>query len=672
MSAGLVAFSLLSVFGSSSGAAIFGARGGAPRAQKIDPDQEFIPVDAADVVAEEASEAAALVDTPAASGPVASFLEWLSDGPTSDEKDGTHGEFLVDSAWLKTLTPHLSSPGLAYRNSPRLSDWKGGSFAKWGSKVNGTVEHGWLKTAQGYLPLRVKGRKVLDKVEEASQSIIASVSSRTWWGFPSYVKYLDTGLESWNELARLHGHLGNACTAQTVLKQCGTALICTNNGVCGECQMSRDCPEKFLCQQFPASGRKMCVRRDLAEQWTWREGIATALIIFTAMLSAAAGMGGGGVFVPLLLLLLGFSTKEAVPLSQAMIVGGAIVNILFFSGHTHPKYPMKPKIDYDVVMMLNPGLAAGVTVGVMLNVISPQWIIVLVLNVTLVIALQKSLTKGIASFKKESKMLEEKAAAAKLLEEQQRSEGGGGDAVVAKPSAKAAAPFVDLKSFIELAGRNQTQMSLIVSCWLVFLVGNVLKAPQCSTMYWLQLVGLLLLCVVFTEGGAQVMRGQMEKAQAQGGSSEGMLNWTPTTLYVYPLLSVAAGFLGGFLGIGGGIIMGPLLLELGMAAEASQATTAMFVFLSSSLATIQFIILGKAMPQFAMWFTTWVILSTIVGQTIIDYVLKVYQRTSLIVLSVAAIIAGSLIMMTVIGAKDTYTDVMREAPMGFAPMNLCY
>jgi len=330
--------------------------------------------------------------------------------------------------------------------------------------------------------------------------------------------------------------------------------------------------------------------------------------------------------------------------------------------------------------MLNPGLAAGVTVGVMLNVISPQWIIVLVLNVTLVLALQKSLTKGLASFRKESQMLEEQRRAAEQAMQAMGSGGdggygsaGGGCRKMSKAGTVAAGgmfskKLVDVDSFLLLAHDNQTQMSLIVGCWAVFLLGNVFKAPQCSFMYWLQLVGLLLVCVAFTGAGSRVITRRMESAEE---ASEGVLEWTPTTLWLYPLLSTAAGFLGGFLGIGGGIIMGPLLLELGMAAEASQATTAMFVFLSSSLASIQFVVLGKAMPQYALWFTVWVIAATVVGQTIIDYALKMWQRTSLIVLSVAAIIAGSLVMMTAIGCKDTATDFMRGADMGFAPMNLC-
>merc|ERR1719482_1086948 len=139
-------------------------------------------------------------------------------------------------------------------------------------------------------------------------------------------------------------------------------------------------------------------------------------------------------------------------------------------------------------------------------------------------------------------------------------------------------------------------------------------------------------------------------------SADGLLNWTPTTMWQYPLMAVTAGFLGGFLGIGGGIIMGPLLLELGMTPEANQATTAAFVFLSSSLATIQFVLLGKTMPQYVIWFTTWVIIFTFVGQTGLDYILRRWKRSSLIVLSIAGIILGSLVMMTLIGASDIYSD----------------
>jgi len=485
---------------------------------------------------------------------------------------------------------------------------------------------------------------------------VGSHRDRKWWGFPNYLKDMDESMRTWPELQREQGKLGNTCDYLNKDKQCGNQFVC-KEGVCGMCQISRDCGEHFLCEAAD-SGNRRCIPRDLLAQWKWSEVLLTVLIIVTAVLSAAAGMGGGGVFVPLLLLLGVLSTKEAVPLSQSMIVGGAVVNMMMFCGERHPKYHSRPKIDYEVIMMLNPGLAGGVSVGVICHVMSPQWIIVVTLNITLIIALQKSLTKGMAAWKKESKMLEEKAAA-----DAAAGPGSGGGAPAPPPIKM---KFMgDFRAAAQLAQDNRTQVALIFGSWATFLILNMFKAPQCSALYWMQLVGMVVICATFTLAGASTIRAKGAVVE------EGLLEWTPRTLWLYPVMSVVAGFLGGFLGIGGGIIMGPMLIELGMVPEANQATTAAFVFLSSSLATIQFIVLGKTMPQYVAWFTTWVILATFVGQTALDYLLKKYQRASLIVLSIAGITAASLIMMSLIGASDILHDLYRGAYMGFSAHSLC-
>jgi len=485
--------------------------------------------------------------------------------------------------------------------------------------------------------------------------IAAHVGGRQWWGFPHYDRNMEVARHDWEEFALAHGHYGKKCTRETKMEQCGDAYVCKAS-TCLECQISRECGEKFECISS-TTGRKLCIPRDLAARWAWREVVCTILIIITAMLSAAAGMGGGGVYVPLLLLLLGFSTKEAVPLSQAMIVGGAVVNVLMFCGDRHPKFPHRPKIDYDVIMMMNPGLAAGVTLGVICHLISPQWLIVSTLLITLAITLQKSAIKGAAAWAKESAVL-----AAAAASNSQNGPGGGGGGAPQKINIKGA----DFAAFGKFAMDNTKPMLLIAGCWTTFFMLNLAKAPQCSAAYWMQIFGMMLLCVFFTCAGANVIRSRQSE-----GAEEGVLTWTPTTMWVYPLFAVVAGFLGGFLGIGGGIIMGPLLLELGMIAEANQATTAMFVFLSSSLATVQFVVLGKTMPQFVLWFTTWVVLATFVGQTGIDYILRKYQRSSLIILSICGIIAGSLVMMSFIGVTEVYNDLQRGADMGLKPHNLC-
>jgi uncharacterized membrane protein YfcA len=528
-----------------------------------------------------------------------------------------------------------------------------------------TADAGFVSRAQPHLrrDAGAANSSVVDPYQAAQttffgvpQQIATHLGGRQWWGFPHYNRDEETvARRNWEEFALAHGHVGKSCTRETRYDQCTEAFVC-RAGTCLECQVNRDCDEKFKCVTSEiGAGRKMCIPRDLATQWAWREVVCTVLIVITAMLSAAAGMGGGGVYVPLLLLLLGFSTKEAVPLSQAMIVGGAVVNVLMFSGDRHPKYPTRPRIDYDVIMMMNPGLAAGVTIGVMCHLISPQWLIVTTLLITLAITLQKSAIKGMAAWNKESAML---AA--------QSSNGQGGGSGGGNAQASIQIKLADFPAFKEFVLDNTKPMLLILGCWATFFALNLAKAPQCSMMYWLQFFGMMMLCLVFTVAGSHVIR-----SRPATDATEGLLTWTPTTMWLYPLLSVVAGFLGGFLGIGGGIIMGPLLLELGMTAEANQATTAMFVFLSSSLATIQFVVLGKTMPQFVAWFTTWVVVSTFFGQTGIDYLLRKYQRSSLIILSIAGIVAGSMVMMGFIGSYEVYNDLQRGADMGLKPHQLC-
>jgi len=185
-------------------------------------------------------------------------------------------------------------------------------------------------------------------------------------------------------------------------------------------------------------------------------------------------------------------------------------------------------------------------------------------------------------------------------------------------------------------------------------------------MYWFHKLFMLAICLGFTFLGARFILGRDNSV-----TEEGLLEWTPKTMWLYPIYAAVAGFLGGFLGIGGGIIMGPLLLELGMVPEANQATTAMFVFLSSTLATMQFVLAGAAMPQYVAWFTAWVTVSTFVGQTGIDYLLRKYKRSSIIVLSIAGIIAGSLFMMTIVGGIDIYKDLTKGNYMGFVSHKLC-
>merc|ERR1719321_2042246 len=125
---------------------------------------------------------------------------------------------------------------------------------------------------------------------------------------------------------------------------------------------------------------------------------------------------------------------------------------------------------------------------------------------------------------------------------------------------------------------------MIVIVWSVVYCSSLHNFAICSIEYFCYLAGLIVGLVLLTWA---IGRFVVQRAEVS------TLDWTGKGFLRYPLIAMLAGFLGGLLGLGGGVIMSPVLLELGMHAESVQATTAGFVFLSSSLATLQYALLGR-------------------------------------------------------------------------------
>ena len=74
---------------------------------------------------------------------------------------------------------------------------------------------------------------------------------------------------------------------------------------------------------------------------------------------------------------------------------------------------------------------------------------------------------------------------------------------------------------------------------------------------------------------------------------EGDLQWDRRTTALYPMLCVFAGVAAGLLGIGGGMVLGPLLVELGCLPQPIAATSAYVVFITATSGLAQVWIMGQ-------------------------------------------------------------------------------
>ena len=97
------------------------------------------------------------------------------------------------------------------------------------------------------------------------------------------------------------------------------------------------------------------------------EYVATILLIVILVLTNAAGIGGGGAILPIIMLY-GFTTTEAVSLSNFVIFVGCIARYFFEFNQAHP-YRKAKLIDYGIVIAMLPAVMIGSFIGVQINVI---------------------------------------------------------------------------------------------------------------------------------------------------------------------------------------------------------------------------------------------------------------------------------------------------------------
>lgn len=117
--------------------------------------------------------------------------------------------------------------------------------------------------------------------------------------------------------------------------------------------------------------------------------------------AAAGGIGGGGIIVPILIIVFNFEPKFAIPLSNFTILGCSLMNVFLNLSKRHPLVD-RPLVDWDLIMVMEPLTMAGAVFGAYLSKILPDWFLVMSLMLVLGYTTDKTLRKGISLYRKET------------------------------------------------------------------------------------------------------------------------------------------------------------------------------------------------------------------------------------------------------------------------------
>ena len=164
-----------------------------------------------------------------------------------------------------------------------------------------------------------------------------------------------------------------------------------------DCATDSNCPS-----QYEVCLHQECTHKPLLPLLTLE--IASPFIMAVSIaLSNAAGVGGGALILPILIVLLSFTEPEAVALSNFLIFLGSLVRFLVGFRQRHPDNPDRPAIHYDYVVLLVPNALLGTLIGVHLNEFFPEVVLVILLVAVLLSVTFVSFRKACALSKEEAK-----------------------------------------------------------------------------------------------------------------------------------------------------------------------------------------------------------------------------------------------------------------------------
>ncbi|KAH1250884.1 Sulfite exporter TauE/SafE family protein 3 [Glycine max] len=377
-------------------------------------------------------------------------------------------------------------------------------------------------------------------------------------------------------------------------------------------------------------------------KYGWKIIVGTIVGFLGSAFGNVGGVGGGGIFVPMLTLIIGFDAKSAIAISKCMITGGATAT-------RHPTLDL-PVIDYDLALLFQPLLMLGISIGVSFNVIFPDWMLTTLLIISFTGISVKSFFKGVDTWKQETLMMKE---ASKNSRTDGRDIGNPEDDA---HYIKTIDPVKDntnqsRKKVSVIDNVHWKELGLLFAVWIMILALEIGKVPIAVGMSSYQAMRLY--------------KGQ--RIIASKGDQQ--THWRVLQLIVFCACGILAGTIAGLLGLGGGFILAPLFLGLGIPPQVASATSILAMAFSASIAVVEYYLLKRFPISYALYFVAVATAAALVGQHLVRKVIAMLGRASVIIFILTLTLCVSAVLLGGVGVANMIKRIENKEYMGFG--NLC-
>jgi len=376
--------------------------------------------------------------------------------------------------------------------------------------------------------------------------------------------------------------------------------------------------------------------------------ICSIVLFFSGILCSAAGIGGGGVYVVVLMLFGELTPHNAVPLSKAVVFFGSIASLMVNLNRMKTDASAKPVIDIHACRLTIPAALIGTFIGVLANWHANGSCIVLLLTLLLCfmscLVIQTAMSQRTAELGEKAQSEGEESELEALL--QPSPDAKLGTVKTRKPSSELTRMDALQKSTSETALGVATNVDVAVSIVLMVLVvlcgilrfhmhacreekeGRAVAGAGFGSCEHpvVHLLGPHLDLWLSSEGSTFILQVLVYSVPFLSCASLVVFsalttlrhgNWTMNRIVKYQVTSLFTGALAGLVGVGGGLVFSPFFLLTGMHPAVAIGTSSTVVLFTSSSTTMQYIFTDRIIMPLAVIYGVTTLLASYAGTRLV-------------------------------------------------------
>lgn len=415
------------------------------------------------------------------------------------------------------------------------------------------------------------------------------------------------------------------------------------------------------------------------------------IVALISIITTIGGVGGGGLLIPLYMLVGKFKLETSIPLTIYTILGDTLVRIYFLYNKKNPLDCRRDLIYFAPLMIITLFDANSSFFGVILSNLSPNLVTIVCLLFVLTITFYKSICKAFSTYTKELDFLNNNHNGYTLI----MIDGIGEyfklpdncnipkikigreiksidfvtdssdelpklyimDNIQAEIESKEHLQQEDdIESNNEIIEIGDTQKEKYFNTGLMFTNIALISVFSftrpffnvCGYLYWIHVLGqFMVTSALGYYTVTYIISDYQEKRNNHYIFIEGDIVWNMDVVKKFIFIGSFTGFVSTYIGIGGGMLTTPIMIQVGMLPEVVVATSSISTLCSCVISCLNYLASGDLPIVYGTVFAICSAIGSIGGIYASDYIMAVYKKQSPIIFMVALIIFLSMVLLTV-------------------------